>query len=92
MEWSGLSIKDPAHTELKKINTKYIDYNWENIENKPFGEIPLEDWEIRIPENPSSEDIVVMEQENDVQNWKITRLGDALSDEDFNALQGVCKN
>ena len=83
----------PAHTELKKIDKKYINYNWENIENKPFGEISLEDWEIRIPENPDPEDIVVMEQENSVQNWKITRLGNALSDEDFNALsQGLCKS
>ena len=83
----------PAHTELKKINTKYIDYNWENIENKPFEEIPLKDWEIRISENPNSEDIVIIEQETSVQNWKITRLGDTLSDEDFNALsQGFCKS
>ena len=64
-----------------------------NIENKPFEEIPLKDWEIRISENPNSEDIVIIEQETSVQNWKITRLGDTLSDEDFNALsQGFCKS
>jgi len=45
-----------------------------------------------MPDNPNPEDIVVREQETSVQNWKITRLSDALSDEDFNALQGVCKS
>lgn len=88
--WEGTSVKIPAHTELKKIDKKYIDYDWENIENKPFGEILFEDWEIRMPDNPNPEDIVVSEQETSVQNWKITRLGDALSNEDFNALQRIC--
>lgn len=90
--WEGTSVKIPAHIVTKQIDTKYIDYDWENIENKPFGETPFEDWEIRMPDNPNPEDIVITEQEDSVQNWKITRLGDALSDEDFNALQGVCKS
>jgi len=33
------SFTIPAHTELKKIDKKYVDYNWDNIENKPFGEV-----------------------------------------------------
>lgn len=47
-EWRGLAIKDPAHTELKQIDKKYIDYNWDNIENKPFGEttIPAQSYDL----------------------------------------------
>ena len=30
------SFTIPAHTELKQIDKKYIDYDWDNIENKPF--------------------------------------------------------
>lgn len=85
------SVTIPAHTELKKIDTKYINYDWENIENKPFGEIPIEDWEVRMPENPSQEDIIVFEQETSFKNWKITYLGAALSNEDFNNLNKLWK-
>ena len=89
--WEGTAIKIPASTMTKQIDTKYINYDWENIENKPFGEIPIEDWEVRMPENPSPEDIIVFEQETSVQNWKITYLGAALSNENFNNLGGLWK-
>lgn len=34
--WECTACQDPAHTELKQIDKKYIDYDWDNIENKPF--------------------------------------------------------
>lgn len=32
---SGLSVKDPAHTEIKKIDKKFLHLDWSDIENKP---------------------------------------------------------
>ena len=41
ISWKGTAVKIPAHTELKKIDKKFLHLDWADIENKPFGETTI---------------------------------------------------
>ena len=86
MEVKLISCSIPTHTILKQIDKKYIDYNWDNITNKPFYDIPLSDYELIMPDNPDSEDIICLDKEDyyRVRAYNVFNINEELDLDEFN--------